>query len=351
MSREHRLLAMGFLGWATVSGISACGTGDTHSENGEIAHELTVPMQSKPSMPETHMEKGVIVVAEVGDREITLSEIQRHRELHGNALSGEVILERLIEAELLAQEAQKRGLLNAPEVQKIAQKGAVREFLYDAMVNDHGVDNIRDDDYEFWHNQAYQRFVHEDGYFGTDAQFLCCFESDFEVCKTDDAVQTCFDAQEPAIQWVYDRLVERGPYPAKEDFQEAVTTLEREVESAKPLAQININFWHRKDIPYEEQKGYTKLNANLVSAVVDTGVNEFTAPVRSNHGWHITYLYEFLPKKNLKSTDPEAREEISAHIYPLVQKRDFAFLIKKLETTVPMTRKDELLSKLEEDGR
>ena len=351
MNRERRLLATGFLIWATVTGISACDTPDNHGESGEIGAEFAFPSQKNTFIALTHGEQGAIVVAEVGDRKITLSEIQRHRKLHGSALSGEVILDRLIEAELLAQEAEKRGLLNAPEVQKIAQKGAVREFLYDVMVNDHGVDNIRDDDYEFWHNQAYQRFVHEDGYFGTDAQFLCCFESDLEVCKKDDAVQTCFDGQEPAIQWVYDRLVERGPYPAKEDFQEAVATLGREVESAKPLAQININFWHRKDIPYEEQKGYTKLNANLVAAVVDTRVNEFTVPVRSNHGWHITYLYEFLPKKSLKSTDPEAREEISTHIYPLVQKRDFAFLMKKLETTVPITRKDELLSKLEEDGR
>ena len=107
-----------------------------------------------------------------------------------------------------------------------------------------------------------------------------------------------------------------------------------------------MNFWYREDIPYEEQTGYTKLNGDLVAAIVKTPVGEFTEPVRSNHGWHITYLYEYLPKKNLKSTDPEARKEIAEHVYPLVQKRDFAFIVKKLETEKKPFRDDALLLKL-----
>ena len=210
----------------------------------------------------------------------------------------------------------------------------VREFLYAQMVENHGNEAIREDDYEFWYRRAYARFVHEDGYFATDAQFVCCQESELEKCIGDPEVETCFDAHAPIMQWVHSQLIERGPYPSKEAFQETVTQLAGEVEATQPLAQINVTFWHQPGVPYDQQSGYTKLNQNLVEAIVDTPVGDFTGPVRSNHGWHISYLFEFMPKKNLPVTDPSVRKEIAEHVYPLVQKRDFAFLVKKLETEI-----------------
>ena len=108
-------------------------------------------------------------------------------------------------------------------------KGMVREFLYAQMVENHGNEAIREDDYEFWYRRAYARFVHEDGYFATDAQFVCCQESELEKCIGDPEVETCFDAHAPIMQWVHSQLVERGPYPSKEAFQETVTQLAGEV--------------------------------------------------------------------------------------------------------------------------
>ena len=113
----------------------------------------------------------------------------------------------------------------------------------------------------------------------------------------------------PSCNWVHGQLIERGPYPSKEAFQEIVTQLAGEVEATQPLAQINVTFWHQPGVPYDQQSGYTKLNQNLVEAIVDTPVGDFTGPVRSNHGWHISYLFEFMPKKNLPVTDPSVRKE------------------------------------------
>jgi hypothetical protein len=327
-------------------GVSACedpveGLSE-HSDfklGGDRAVQPLSPLQAKGLGSED-------VLATVGQVAITGEDVIHHYRQHDGALPLEDILEKLIEFEVLALEAQKRGFQGDKEVSEIAKKGAVREFLHTEMVENHGEKDIRDDDFEFWYRRAYQRFVHEDGYFGTDAQFVCCFESDLEKCESDPEVETCFQAQEPVMEWVHQALDEGGPYPNKEAFQDAVTTLAGEVQSAKPLAQINVNFWYKEGIPYEEQTGYTKLNVNLVEAIVKTPVGEFTKPIRSNHGWHVTYLFEFLPTKNLKSTDPEARKEIAAHVYPLVQKRDFAFLVKKLETEKKPFRDDALLLKL-----
>ena len=326
--------------------LTGCSSQDPANNLSELPHpDSRIFSSSSVSSPTTTPEETIAIV---GESIITADMVWHHYKAHNGALTLDQIVELLIEFEVLAQEAERQKLHVETEIQNEVRKGAVREFLYSQMIENHGVENLRDDDYEFWYKRAYQRFVHEDGYFGTDAQFVCCFESDLEKCKGDPEVQTCFSAQEPIMEWVHEQLVQRGPYASKEAFQETVTQLSGEVESAKPLAQINVNFWYKPGVPYEEQTGYTKLNTQLVEAIVATPVSEFTKPVRSNHGWHVTYLYEFLPKKNLKPTDPEARREIAEHVYPLVQKRDFAFLVKKLESEVKPTIDAALLLKLVE---
>ena len=287
------------------------------------------------------------IIARVGDAVIREELVLYHFEKLGGQVPLHEVLERLIELEVLSQEAGRAGQGASEEVQEVFRKGMVREFLHSEMVENHGVEAIRDDDYEFWYRRAYARFVHEDGYFATDAQFVCCQESELEKCVDDPEVETCFDAHAPIMEWVHSQLLERGPYPTKEAFQETVTQLSGEVQATRPLAQINVTFWHQPGVPYDQQTGYTKLNQNLVEAIVDTPVSSFTGPVRSKHGWHISYLFDFMPKKNLPVTDPGVRKEIAEHVYPLVQKRDFAFLIKKLETETQPVINASYLLKLE----
>ncbi len=287
------------------------------------------------------------IVAMANSIPIYRSDVEHHWRQHNKEYTPTEILEQLIEFELLAQRAASLGLNEHPDVQAQVRQEVVREFLHTAMVENHGIKDIRDDDYEFWYQRAIQRFDHETGYFGRDAQFVCCFGSDLEACRKDEQTQLCFLGQEPIMDWVYQELIKRGPYATKEEFGRTVDVLTREVESPRPLAQLDINFWYEQGVPYKEQQGYTKLNDALVAEVVATKVGSITKPVRSNHGWHVTYVYEVLPAKHLTSKSPEVRAEIAENIYPLLQKRDYSVLMKKLEAKHPATKSPELLEKLD----
>jgi hypothetical protein len=305
------------------------------------------------------------VVARVGEAAIHLSELQRHVDAHEGALRPREVLERLIEMEAMAQIAWNRGLQGAKDVVRDTQRNAVATMLHDLFVNQHGEDSILEEDLEFWYGRAVRKFDHYAGFFMMDAQFVCCTD-EADECEKDAEAQSCLDDMAAVASYARELLTERGPYPNALSYEGAVNLLGADLQSPIPPAAMRISFNYEMDVPYEEQKNFTTYHADLVRAVVgmlpanwgetpadDFGVHIFSPgvlgpAVRSHHAWHVPLLYRFIPERHDTLKNPSVRKEISAGIYPLIQKRDHAKLIQDLEQRVGVEVTPEYLQLLDD---
>ena len=313
------------------------------------------------------------VVAKVGDASIHLSELRRHAELYKDELSAEQILEKLIELELLAQDAYEKGHQNDANVLMVVKTGAIREMLHHTFVEDHGEGDIQEADYQMAYNAFARKFDHFNAFIAGDAQFTCCYSADIEVCKKDEDVQACLEAAGAVVEWTQEQLLSFAPFKTIEDFEFAVNTIAQTLSADTRLFFHRLKFWYKFGQPYEEQTGFDKLNATLVNEIVrmlpenhgsfekdPLGFHRLSPgllgnPVRSNHGWHIPVLFGFLPERHDELNDPGVREEIAKGIYPQIQRRDYqcfdAFLYpqdtpdvkKALENCAKLETKDALL--------
>ncbi|NUN14518.1 MAG: hypothetical protein HUU55_12890 [Myxococcales bacterium] len=268
------------------------------------------------------------VVAQVGETKIYLSALQRQVDLDGGQTPVADILERMIEFEVLAQEAFGRGFHHDVSVVEAIRQAAVQRYLSTKFTQEHGPHMIREEDYQ----KAYNfpgiriRFDHFDLYFTIDVQIACCHGS-VQDCKLSTKAQQCFDEKTPIIQSVYEALIRKSPFKDEAEFQRAA----EEIRSLYPDIGIKkLDFWYKQGIPYEQQRGFTKLNTDLVEAVVAAPMYEVLPPVRSNHAWHIEYKYKHVPEEHRTLDDPGVREEIAANIYPQIRARDYADYVGKL---------------------
>lgn len=269
-----------------------------------------------------------LVVARVGNAAIYLSALQRQVDLDAGQSPVTAILERMVESEVLAQEAFRRGFHRDASVVEAIRQAAVQRFLTANFMREHGPHRIREEDYQKAYNFPGIRikFDHFDLYFTIDVQIACCHGS-VQDCKLSTKAQRCFDEKTPMIQSVYDALIRKGPFKDETEFQRAA----EEIRPLYPDIGIKkLDFWYKQGIPYEQQRGFTKLNTDLVEAVVAAPMFEVLPPIRSNHAWHVEYKYKHVPEEHRTLDDPGVREEIAANIYPQIRARDYADYVSQL---------------------
>lgn len=261
------------------------------------------------------------VVATVGEARIHLSAVQRQVDLAEGALDGAGALERLVEAELLAQEARRRGYDTAPETLRALKHEAVRHLLHDRFVEELGPDEVTRSDIEkaFDIPQVRIRYEHEDGYFVRDAQVVCC-EGAADQCR-DHADPECFDRATPIVQDAYLVLAAKQPFASADAFSAAVEELRQQYPK---LTLKEHSFWFERGVPYDQQKKYTTYFKDWVEAIVALpGEGHIAAPVRSYHAWHIPMLHRHEPAVHKTPEDPAVRREIAEGILPAIRKREF----------------------------
>ena len=304
------------------------------------------------------------VVARVGEAAIHLSELQHHVAAHGGAVAPSELLDQLIEMEAMAQVAWNRNLQSEEDVLRDTQRQAVSTMLHDLFVVNHDESAIKQEDLEFWYARAIRKFDHYAGFFMMDAQFVCCTD-EAEDCEQSADAQSCLDDMEPVAKYARELLVERGPHADDLAYEGAVNLLGGDLQSPIPPAAMRISINNQMHDPYEAQKNFTTYHADLVRAVVDMLPDNWTdspsddfgvhilspgvmgPAVRSHHAWHIPLLYRFIPERHDTLENPEVRKEISAGIYPLIQKRDHARLIQDLEKRVGVEVTSEYLQLLD----
>lgn len=261
------------------------------------------------------------VVATVGQAQITLSAVQRQVDLGAGEVDGPTALERLIEAELLAQEARRLDMATAPEVLRALKHEAVRHLLHTRFIDELGPEEVdrRDVDQAFRIPQVRIRYDHEDGYFVRDVQIVCCVGAP-EQCR-DNADPDCFDKATPVIQAVYQVLEPQQPFADEAAFVAAIEKLQLQYPQ---LAMKEHSFWYEQGVPYKEQHKYTRFFTDWVEAIVDLpGPGSIAAPIRSYHAWHIPMLVRHEPAVHRTPDEPQVRTEIAQGILPAIRKRAY----------------------------
>lgn len=105
-------------------------------------------------------EQRAVVVAKIGDHTVTLGEIEARlakeppvvRSQFGSIQKRKEYLTSLVQFELLAAEARRRGLQNDPEVLEAAKQAMVRKFLSDQAVEDVKPEQFTDADLQTYYD-------------------------------------------------------------------------------------------------------------------------------------------------------------------------------------------------------
>jgi hypothetical protein len=285
------------------------------------------------------------VAAKVGEATIRLSELQAQVDAKGPGADPRAILERMIEMELLAQEAWRRGMVADDALLAEVKRATVHAMLRDTFIENHGHDDIRKEDFElaFSHPKVRIKFDHFDGYFVSDAQITCC-SGDYLLCAEDPPTLKCLDEATPVIMGAYEALKSRGPFKSRPEFEAAVS----EVAALFPgLASHEMSFWYEQGVPYEQQKKFDKMHPAFVEAATTTPIFQMAEPVRSYHGWHIVFPYKHIPAEHKTIDDPEVRAAIAENIYPKIVERDFLEFVIKTERAAKIERFPDALAVLQ----
>ncbi len=258
------------------------------------------------------------VLACVGGRPIARAEFDRAWAQAEPGTSSRDLLQAMIDEELLAQEAARKGLWANAVVQQ-TQRRAMAGLQLDRAMAKVTPESIAPADLQkaYRFPQIIVRYDHVDAYFVIDGQMLCC-TGDFKQCSQRDDVRACIDETAPKAQAVYAHLLADPPQTPAEMF----ARLKVLGETRPELGAANVQFYYDKSKPYREQKGYDVMIQEFAEAVVQMQPGQLHEPIRSAFGWHIPYLERIDPAVHKPWNDPDVRAEISANILTPIRERE-----------------------------
>lgn len=239
------------------------------------------------------------------------------------------VLQSLIDEELLAQAAAARQGWTPQQVGD-AERRSLAGVLLDRAMAQITPAKIADADIQkaYRFPQIITRYDHADAWFVIDGQMLCC-TGNAKQCAQRDEVRSCIAQSEAAARAVYAKLAADPPKSALE----ATARLKVLSASYPDLGVAEVHFYYDKSKPYEQQKGYDLMVKEFAEAVIEMQPGEFHQPIRSDFGWHISYLEKMEPASHRPWNDPQVRAEIAENALIPIREREaqrFAFeLLRK----------------------
>ena len=229
---------------------------------------------------------------------------------------------------LLAGLAVDRGLAGDFDVTMAYRRALARVYLEKKFELEHGPDSVPmqvwDDIY--WKRGARPIFDHFDTFFVTDIQILCCSGAP-DMCSRDTQVQACMRDSEPDIWELYEEL-SKTSFPDSHQLKKALDPYRGA--RFPGLRSQDYSFQYNFDLSHEEQRGYTVVNRNVAEAARGAKLKTLTKPARSNNGWHIIYLKEFLPEAHGPPEDEDVISELKKRFYPMVRRNDVLVFLETL---------------------
>lgn len=324
--------------WATLLGCSGSAPPDTSAATGVLAADAAgEPAASRAEAPEPG---GVaLAVADAAHRPWTRPcprplppdvlacvdgfaidrvAFDRARAIAPAELDNRAVLAALIRAEVLAGAALANGGWG-PWLAEFVRGALARRLLEQRFERAFGPDQVQQKDVELaFRNPAIRvRYEREAHYETSDAQFICC-TGDWRACENSVKAQQCLERIYPQVEALAAELAADPPRTAVE--------FEARVLAARPrLSGVgfqHVRFYYDPARPYDQQGDYDKMLEVWTLAAVSVPVGQWTSPVRTPYGWHITRLDAIRPRSRRKPSDPEVRAEIAAGILDGVRERD-----------------------------
>lgn len=192
----------------------------------------------------------------------------------------------------------------------------------------------------FWAPSIRKRYVHFDAFSVKDVQYLCCLS--VSECNRDrERREACFKEGEKAAQELYSLLKARDP-KSTADFTEF---------AKKSMGEVHAGFtFHDFAVFYDVKASYDgntrvdRATRPVMEALLTMKESQYHEPIRDMFGWHLMFLAEHEPEKQLKPEDPEVRREIAEGIYPKVQEQELMNFLgdqlgkRRIEIRAPQIR-------------
>ena len=263
------------------------------------------------------------VLACVDGVSVTSEALIAARVQYGPGVETRRVLEALIDAELLAAEAARRGLWSNWLIEPL-KAAMVRAWLERRFETAHAADKVAAKDIGHAFNSVgiRIRYRRKASYFVTEAQLLCC-SGDWRQCKVNVDTQRCIDEHASSARSIHEMLVADPPQSSLEMSARIVLLAGR----FPDIAAADVKFYYDKSKPHDQQGNYDTMVEPYSRAVVQLEPGQISSPIRTSFGWHIARLNKMEPARSSKPSDPEVRDEIARNILPLLRRRD---LIKQV---------------------
>ena len=247
------------------------------------------------------------VLARVNGVAITRHQLDRAKKDYPD-VAEDILFNRLIEFELLAQEALKRGYLRDFAVQNAGRRMAVRLLLKEKLEVETTPKYIPMGYVRMaYHRQRRRFYVHPDGFSMVALTIHCC-------------KQRSREETEKFAWYVYeshgDRLVTEGDFAALVNFARL---------SPFKLNYHLINAWYDFDLADQSKATYQRYTKSFTETFIRMKPGELSKPFRSEFGYHLIRLWNRFPKENKSLSQVEPR--VRRSIFPAYQRiaRDVYF--------------------------
>lgn len=265
------------------------------------------------------------VIARVGGVPITASQLETALALSSGA-DPEVVLERLVEVEILAQTAMRRGLHEDEAVgrawrEALAQRLLARVFEPSVRPEDLPLERVQQ---IYWVPRVRKLYDHADAWRMGHLFFSCC-DPKIERCDQPEVV-ACFEDAGRAIQDVYAQAHrELAPFEGDPDaLMAAMRDFREEVEQRWPqLAFRERPFYYDPSLPHDQQKGYTIIAEAVARTAIDAPLAVLQEPVQSPFGWHVIAKLGHDPEERRGPDDPGVIADIRDNAFPELRKAKF----------------------------
>ncbi len=295
-------------------------------------HLPAPPGSAEASVPEAQ------TLAQVGGSRISAATLKTQLALAPETTSADDMLRSLVELEVIAQAAADTGYWSSEVLGKVWRRMLVRRFLEDRFEHDYDDTQIPNADLErMWQMKGIRmQFDHYDVYEVADLQFVCCptHYSQCEAGKT----RACINENMALMTEIWKEHLEGREinaqalrYLGEEELPAQLGGVRGRVPDAGERFKVmTYKFYYDPSKPYDQQKGYTVFNANVVATAVATPVTTTSGPVTSNNGIHLLHVMSHEPGKHLSLHDAAVQRHIRGKVLPGYRQRDAAILIDSL---------------------
>jgi len=300
-----------------------------------------------------HLPEGDAAIATVNGVPISRKTLEQHI-VNQPEVAPRDLLERMIEMEVLAQNAAKTGQGLEKNTLKIRERAIARAYLRnifekEVTAESYPIENVKEDyrlnKHVFWHDHDEIRAV--------QLMETCCDAGEGKGgCETEEEL-ACFAEAAPRIaeyeQEVRKRLakVERTP----EAIKKVLADYRSEIDTANP----NLRYEDiRKPIRFvvgqshEWHKGrYDVFAREVVEALFALDELELSSPVQSSFGWHLLVKLKHYPARHWKADDPRTIAEIRERRFPYFRKAAFKHRLRTLKKRYSLETNEEGLKILD----